>query len=206
MSFDKTTPIDRVNKIIEALNKNGISAEVVDTAEQAKEKVLAIVPEGAEVMPMTSITLEQTGLTEILNTSEKYNSVKNKLAQMNRETQGLDMQKLGAAPEWVFGSVHAVTENGQVVVASGTGSQLPAYVYGASHVVWVVGTQKIVKDLDEAMQRINEYIVPLESVRARKAYGLPDTWDTYPSKVLIFNREGTAGRIHLIFVNEALGY
>jgi L-lactate utilization protein LutC len=206
MSYAELASPDTVKKTIEALSKNGITAELVDTAAQAKEKVLSLIPAGSEVMTMTSISLDQTGLTEALNEVGKFKSVKNELASMNRETQADQMQKLGAAPQWAVGSVHAVTEDGKVIVASNTGSQLPAYAYGSSHVIWVVSTKKIVRDINDGFNRIDEHIIPLESVRARKAYGLPDTWDTFPSKLLIVNREVNPNRIKVIFVNEDLGF
>ena len=205
MKYTHPVSEEVVNKTIEALTKNGISAELVQTAEEAKNKVLSLIPEGAEVMTMTSITLEEAGLAKELNSSSKYKSVRNKLASMNRDTEHREMQKLGAAREWVVGSGHAVTEEGEAVVTSGTGSQLPAYLYGASHVLWVVGTQKIVKNVAEAMNRIKEHLIPLESVRARKAYGLPDTWNTNPSKTVVINQEAP-DRIHIIFVNQKLGF
>ena len=93
-----------------------------------------------------------------------------------------------------------------MLVASMTGSQLPAYAYAAGTVIWVVGAQKIVKNLDEGLRRIHEYLIPKESERARKAYGLPDTFSSYPNKILIFNREIQPGRVKLVIVNEVLGH
>jgi hypothetical protein len=122
---------------------------------------------------------------------------------MNRSTQSLEMQKLGAAPEWTIGSVHAITEDGQVVIASNTGSQLAAYAYGSPHVILVVGAQKIVNNLDDAMKRIYEYVLPLESERLRKAIGAPRS---NVSKLLIINKEITVGRLTVIFVEEKLGF
>lgn len=206
MDFSKLATNDQITSSIAALKTNGITAELVENSAQAKAKVLELIPKGAEVMTMTSITLEETGIAEELNESGDYDSVKKKLSGMDREQDGLKMQEIGAAPEWSVGSVHAVTEDGVVVIASNTGSQLPAYAYGSKNVVWVVSTKKIVKDLEQGMQRIKEHIVPLETERARKAYGLPETFHTFPSKILIVNREVNPGRIHLIFVNESLGF
>jgi len=125
---------------------------------------------------------------------------------MDATTQGREMRKLGAGPDISVGSAHAVTETGSILFASLTGSQLPGYAYGAGTVIWVVSTKKIVKDLEEGFKRIEEHILPLESVRARKAYGLPDTFNSYPGKVLVFNREIQPGRAKLIFVKEDLGF
>lgn len=205
MKFTQPASKETVIKTIDALGRNGITAELVQTRNEARKKVLSLIPEGAEVMTMTSITLEETGIEAEINSSKNYKSVKNMLGSMSRDTEGREMQKLGAAPEWALGSVHAVTEKGEIVVTSGTGSQLPAYLYGASHVIWVVGTQKIVKNVDEAMERIQKHLIPLESVRARKAYGLPDTWNTTPAKTAIIRSEAP-NRTHIIFVNEKIGF
>ena len=192
-----------VNKTIEALKANGIDAKFVATGEDAKKEVFSIIPEGAEVMNMTSVTLDTIGVAQEIVESGKYNSVRNKLNFMNWDTQNLEMQKLGAAPDWTVGSVHAVTEDGHVLIASNTGSQLAAYVSGSPHVVWVVGAQKIVKDTDEGIKRIYEYVLPLESERAKKAYGMERS---NVSKLLIVNKEVKPGRATLIFVNEVLGF
>ncbi len=204
--MDYTTPEKKqiVSKTIEALKRNGIDAMLVNSAQEAKDKVLVMIPEGSEVMTMSSITLQETGLAEALN-SPPYDSVRTKLKQMDRKTQNREMQRLGAAPEWAVGSVQAVTQDGQVLAASNTGSQLPAYVYGADKVVWVVGTHKIVKDEAEGRQRIYDYIVPLESERARQAYNMPE-FNTNVSKLVIFNKETKESRITLIFVDEKLGF
>ncbi len=192
-----------VEKAIAGLKARGIEAVFVESGEEAKRKVLEMVPQGAEAFTSSSTTLDTIGLPKEINEGGKYNSVRAKLNSMDRKTQSLEMRKLGAAPEWVVGSVHAVTQKGEVVVASNTGSQLPAYSYGADHVIFVVGTQKIVKNMDGAMERLYKYVLPLESERAHKAYGVPGS---AVNKMLVINREVTPGRITLIFVNEKLGF
>src|SRR3989344_2526777 len=118
MDYSKQASKETIKKTIAALKENGITAEVVQTAQEAKEKALSMIPKGEEVMTMTSVTLEQTGIAAAINNSKDYKSVKEQLNKMNRETQSLEMQRLGAAPVWSVGSVHAVTENGQVMIAS----------------------------------------------------------------------------------------
>lgn len=205
---DHEAPASResVERALQALTNNGMAARHVKTGKEARDLVLALIPHNAEVMTMTSITLEQLGLTEDLNNSDRHRSVKKKLSQLNRDTDHLEMQKHGAAPEWSIGSVHAITENGSAIIASNSGSQLPGYAYGSPHVIWIVSTKKIVKNLDEALLRIREHIIPQETMRARKAYGLPDTFHTNISKLLIINREVTPDRIHVILVDEPLGF
>lgn len=111
------------------------------------------------------------------------------------------MRKLAASPDYVVGSVHAITEQGQVLVAAGGGSQLASYVYGAGKVVWVAGAQKIVADLDEGLRRINEHSLKLEDARLRQMRGV----GSLVGKVLIVSRE-PAGRTTLILVRAALGF
>lgn len=189
--------------VTQALNENGIATEVVETGADAKARVLELIPKQSQVMTMTSVTLDSQGITEVLNDESQYQSVKAMLSAMSDPADQLRKNQLGAAPEYAVGSVHAVTHEGEVLIASNTGSQLPAYLYGAEHVIWVVGAQKIVKDEAEGLQRIYEHILPLERERALKAYGLTSS---NPNKVVLFKKEIKPNRIHLIFVKEALGF
>ncbi len=200
--WSKLASKDSIKRAIESLKKNGINAEFAENNDGAKKKVLSLIPERSEVMTMTSVTLDAMGIPKEIE-SGKYNSVRKKLNQMEKDIQGREMQKLGAAPEYVIGSVHAVTENGEILAASNTGSQLPAYAYGSDKVIFVIGTQKIVKDIEQGMKRIYEHSLPLESERAKKAYGAQGS---AVNKLLIINKEFKPNRIHIIFVNEVLGF
>jgi LUD domain len=197
---------ESIERALKALIANGIQAVFAPNAEEARKLVLSMLPPGAEVFTMTSVTLEATSLAREINESGRFDSIRNKLNAMDPKAQEREMRKMGAAPDFALGSVHAVTEDGKLVIASNTGSQLPAYVYTAGKVIWVVGAQKIVKDVEEGLRRLREHVLPLESARARKAYGLPEGWNSYYSKVLLFHREINPGRAHLVLVNEALGF
>lgn len=186
----------------ESLESHGINVEVVENLEDAKRVVLEMVPEGSEVFTMTSVTLDEAGISAEINESGKYKSVRNALNSMDRATQGHEMNQLGAAPQITLGSVHAVTEDGKVLIASKTGSQLPAYASAAGKVIWVVGTQKIVKDLDEGMDRLYNHSLPLEEQRAQKAYGVGSEID----KILIVNKEIKPDRITMVLVKEVVGF
>lgn len=192
-----------VEETIAALRANGIGAEYAQNEKDALEKALKLIPEYSEVMTMTSVTLDSIGITEILNDSGKYASIRNTLMNMDRKTEGKEMQKMGAAPDYSISSAHAVTKDGKILIASATGSQLPAAAYGAEHVIFVVGTQKIVNTLDEGMKRIYEHSLPLESERAKKAYGVPGST---VGKILVINKEPQQGRINVIFVGKPIGF
>ncbi len=194
---------EQIKKTISSLKTNGISAMVVSSGKEAKKKALELIPKGNEVMTMSSITLETIGLNEELNKANgQYKSVKQQLMAMDRNTQKQAMNRLAAAPDFAVGSVHALTEDGQALIASATGSQLPAYAYGATRVIWIVGSQKIVKNTQEGMARIYEYVLPLEDARMRKLSGS----GSGVNKLLIVNYEKTPARISVIIVREQLGF
>lgn len=193
-----------LNQTITNLTAYGFNPMFVQTGEEAKQKVFELLPQGGEVMTMTSMTLQNLGIAQEINDSGKFDAIRPKLMRMDRTTQGREMQKLGASPDWAIGSVHAVTQDGHVLIASRTGSQLPAYVYGAGHVIWIVGAQKIVKDIDEGKRRIFEHTLALESERANKAYNI--TTGSKVDKLLTFYEEETPNRITLILVNQVLGF
>ena len=202
MTFNALADDATIAKTIEALGKRGIAAEVVANGAAAKERVLALIPKGAEVMNISSVTLETIGLDKEINESGKYDSVKNKLNKMNRETQRSEMRKIGAAPDWAVGSVHAVTRDGQILIASNTGSQLGAYAYAAGQVIWVVGAQKLVNTLEDAHKRVYEYVLPLENEHMMKLYNVGSN----VSKLLILSKEITPNRVTMIIVKEVLGF
>lgn len=195
-----------IERTIEALKANGFEALFAADRAEARSLALSLIPEGSEVMTMASMSLEETGLAKEINESGRFDAAKPKLYAMDQATQGREMRKYGAAPDVAIGSAHAVTEQGTLLIASLTGSQLPAYAYAAGTVIFVVGAQKIVGNFEEGMRRIESHVVPLESERARKAYGLPEGFKTFPSKVLAFNREVQPGRVKVIVVDEALGF
>jgi LUD domain len=176
---------------------------VVSSKEGARKTVEELLPMGAEVFDSSSVTLEETGIARAILESGRYHPVRPALLRLMGEGKKAEARRLGASPEYIVGSVHAITEKGQVLVASATGSQLGPYSHGAEHVIWVAGTQKIVRDLDEANERIFSYTLPKESERARKAYGVPGST---VAKLLVVNREVQPGRVTIVLVNERLGF
>lgn len=200
--WDELADNAALGKVTEALVRNGILAEIAHDRDRAKERVLAIIPQGAEVFTMTSRTLETVGLKEELDESGRYYSVRKQLSDPRGITSDKDKRRLGAAPDWAVGSVHAVTQNGKVFIASMTGSQLPAYAYGAGNVIWVVGAQKVVATDDDAIRRIYDYVLPLEDRRMHDAYGIGSA----VNKLLTINHESKPDRLRMILVRERLGF
>jgi LUD domain len=192
----------RVRRTIAALEANGIIVSRASDAAAARRIVLDLIPDGTPVHQGASQTLDVLGITSEIEKSGRYPALRPRIWSMDRETEADKIRRLGAAPDVMLGSVHAVTETGSLLAASMSGSQLGPYASGAGRVILVVGTQKIVADVEEGLLRIHEYAWRLEDARAQAAYGIRSA----VNKVLIINREITPGRITVVLVDEVLGF
>lgn len=200
--FEVVASDEQIKRTAQALEKNNIQVLIADDGEEAKRMFFELVPEGSEVFLGASVTLEQLGIKDEIDSSGNYDALRPKMRAMDRATQGHEIRKLGAGPDYAAGSVHAVTQEGSVLIASNTGSQLGPYAFGAGKVIWVVGAQKLVKDIEEGMRRLEEYTIPREEVHMQQLYKA----HTNLSKLLIVNKEIRPGRITMIIVKEELGY
>lgn len=200
--FAKLASEEQIEHAAKALEANGIHTIIAKNSEEAKRIFFELVPEGSEVFLGASVTLERVGIQPEIDQSGKYDAIRPKTFAMDRETQAREIRKLRGGPDFAAGSVHAVTEDGQVMIASNTGSQLGPYASGAGKVIWVIGAQKIVKDLEEGFRRIYEYDLPLETEHMRQLYNT----GTGVNKILIVNREIRPNRITIIIVKEELGF
>jgi L-lactate utilization protein LutC len=193
-----------IHKTADALRAKGYEVFVADDAESARQIVLEKLPKGAEVSQGASKTLEETGITAAIEESGDYDAIRPKTHKLDYKTEEgrATGRKMGASPDWWINSAHAVTEDGTLVLASNTGSQLGPIAFGAGNVIFVIGAQKIVPDLDAAMRRIDEHVIPLENDRMQGMYGV----NTNQSKLLIINKEIRQGRFTVVLVREPLGF
>jgi hypothetical protein len=201
VTFEQPADAEQLARTAEALTARGFSAQIADDGDHARRLVLDALPEGAEVHTALSETLRELGLSEAIDESGRYVSIRGKLATMDRETQLREMRKLGAAPDNIVGSAHAVTDDGIILVGSGSGSQLGAYAYAAGQVILVIGHQKLVRDLAEARRRVVEYSLPREFVRMQ-GVGYPGS---LIGKTLTLEAD-FGNRINVILVPETLGF
>lgn len=192
---------DDLERVAAALRSHNIDVIVVETGDQARQAVLELIPEGAEVHSGKSKTLEDVGLYHELVESGRYDALRPRIFAMDRQTQGREIRKLVAAPDFMLGSVGAITVDGTLVAASATGSQLGAYASGAGRLILVVGSQKIVPDLDAALRRIRDVVFPWENAQVRARMGV----DTILEKVLVLYGEWQAGRTTVVLVREPVG-
>jgi L-lactate utilization protein LutC len=201
--YDAPADIERIRKTSENLESRNIKVEVVAGRQAALSRLRELIPEGAEVMTGGSTTLSEIGFTDLLKSGDHpWKNLKDEIVNEKDEKKQSELRRRSVTSEYFLGSVHAVAETGEVVVASATGSQLPAYVFASPHVIWIVGTQKITSDLDSAIKRVREYVFPLENERMKKE-GYPGSM---MGKLVIFEKEFVPGRITLIFVKEKLGF
>ncbi len=200
--FTELASDERIAKAAAALERNGIRSLLAATGADARSLVGSLLTDGVEVYNNTSQTLEAIGVADDIERSGRYQPLRLRLYRMDREMQRHEMRTLAASPDYVVGSVHALTEDGSLLIASASGSQLGPLVSGAGHVILVIGAQKIVSDVATGMRRIYEYCYPLEDARAGRAYGVPSG----VNNILIINKVITADRVTAIIVSERLGF
>ena len=200
--FTQLASEEQIARTVQALEAHGMRAVVFESGEEARSYVLDLIPSGAEVYNSPSRTLELIGLAEDIEHPTRFQSVRARLHALNHVTQRNEMRKLGASPDVLVGSVHAITEQGEIMIASAVGSQLGPAASGAGMVIWVVGTQKLVRTLEDGLRRIREHSLPLESERTQRVYGQASAIN----KLLIVNGEAHPGRITIVLVKQQLGF
>jgi hypothetical protein len=196
-----TTPLP-LERAAKALTTHGFTVEILDDAGAARTRVRELLPEGASVFTGASETLRQSGIEEDINASGRYQAIRPRVLAMDRATRSDEIRRLLASPDVVVGSVAAVTETGSLVAASGSGSQLPSYSGGAGRAIWIVGSQKVVPDLNTALRRVEDHCLPLESARTQAAHG----WPSAINRLLILNAEPRPGRGTVLLLREAIGF
>ena len=192
---------DTIAATVVALEEHGFSVEIVDDLHAARVAVLARIPDGSSVMTNTSVTLQETGIAAAIDGDGPYESARNRMMAFDYATQLAEMKAAAGQPDFALGSVHAVTRDGALLVASASGSQLASYAWGAANVIFVVGAQKLVQSVEAARERIYEHSLRLEDARAYAAYGQ----NSFVGKILEIHQE-LPGRIHVVLVRQAVGF
>ena len=207
MSFDALATVEQIEGTMEALKARGITAELVQTREEALARLRTLIPAGASLSTGASLTLKEIGFEELLvSGSHPWKNLKAEyLAEKDPARQAL-LRRQSTLADYYLGSVHAVSQTGQLVIASMSGSQIAPYAYAASNVIWVVGAQKITPSLETAFQRVREYVLPLEDKHMKQLYG--EQARSFIGKILLFEREAPYlhRTVNLLLVNEVLGY
>lgn len=201
--WDELANPEVIQKTTRALKQKGMEVLYVTTGKEALSKLQHMIPSGAGVMVSSSTTLDQIGFVDLLKSGKhSWRNLRAELLAEKDPKKQMELRQTSVLAEYWLGSVHAVAQTGELVTASATGSQLPAYAFTSQHVILVVGTQKIVPDLPSALRRIREYTFYLEDARMKR--------EGYPGstigKILIVEREYFPNRVSLMFVGEKLGF
>ncbi|MGX1128118.1 ketosteroid isomerase-like protein [Streptomyces glaucescens] len=200
--FTAPASAERLDRAIAALRANGFTAELLDDAAAARARIKDLIPEGASVFTGASETLRLSGIADDIEAGDRYDAIRPRVLKMDRATESDRIRRMVATPDVFVASVAAVTETGSLVIASGSGSQLPASAGGAAKAIWVVGAQKVVADLGTALRRVEEHALPLETVRAQAVYGRPSA----VNRLLVLNAEPQPGRGTVLLLREAAGF
>src|SRR5687767_6582581 len=205
MEYDVLASREVVEKTVKALEGKGYEVFLVENGKEAMAKIKELIPKGVSVMNGSSATLKEIGFIDYLKAREHgWNNLHEYIVKEVDEEKKKRLRKQALLSDYYLGSVHALVENGEFVIASNSGSQLPHVVYSSSDLIFVVGIQKIVKSLDQGMERLENYVYPLEDASIKRQGGE----GSGISKVVIFKAEkkGSGRRVRFILVNEKLGF
>lgn len=188
---------------IDNLKSRGINVELLANKSEVLTALKKLIPEKSRVMTGSSTTLNQAGVTDYLSSAKSnWHNVQNDIWSEDDEQKRSDLRRELLASEYFLASANAIAQTGQIVAVDATGSRVSAYPFAAKQLILVVGVNKITPTLDDAMTRIREHVFPLEDKRAQEAYGMGSTF----GKWVIIEREVNPTRIHVLLVNEILGF
>lgn len=205
MNYETLSNTEAVNKTVDTLTERGVEVVVVNNRAEALEKVKSLIPKGASVMNGSSRTLEEIGFVDYLKSgNHPWKNLHEEVLKEKDPKKQAELRRQSVLSDYYLGSVHAVAKTGQLVISSNSGSQLPHIVYTSLNLIFVAGTQKITPDLDSAIKRVREYVLPLEDKRMKEV----GMGGSFISKILIFEKEQPfmKRKVRLIFVNEKLGF
>ncbi len=205
MSTDATyTPASAevIDRTIGALAARNVDAILVESREAALAMLKELVPEGCEVFVSTSETLDTIGYTEYMDGNDRYINLHDEMLAQPDAASQREFRRTTTTADYFVGSVQAIAETGEIVVASGSGSQIGAFAYGARRVVMVAGTQKICPTLAEAEARTRGYTLELHDrwLEGRGSGPAPI------GKFMVMEHEPVVGRITMILIPESLGW
>ena len=206
MIFTSLPTAESIERAIKAVEGRGVFVVPVETKEAALPIIMSLIPDGATVTTGASVTLQEIGFEALLKSGQhRWHNLKAEIVAEKDPARQSQLRKLATLADYFLGSVYAVVETGEIIIASATGSQLAPYVYSSSHVIWVAGAQKIVPTLEAGFRRVREHVLPHEDQRMKKAYG--ENAGSFIGKLLVFEREAPYLRrsVTLVLVKQQVG-
>lgn len=205
MDYNKLATPEQVAATVTALKAKSINVIVVKDKSEALETIKKLIPSGVSVMNGASVTLEQIGFVEYLKTGKHgWNNLHEAIVTEKDPAKQAVLRKQSVLSDYYLGSVHALVQNGEFIIASNTGSQLPHIVFTSTNLIFAVSTKKIVPTLGDALKRLEEYVVPLENDHMKQKYGMP----TALNKIVIFKNENPmmGRKVTMVLIEENLGF
>ena len=205
MDYTALASKEIVDRTVLALTANHVEAVVVKNGAETLDKIKSFIPQGASVMNGASVTLEQIGFVEHLKSgTHRWNNLHDGILAEKDPAKQSALRKQAVLSDYYLGSVHALTEDGEFIIASNTGSQLPHIVFTSPNLIFVVSTKKIVPTFSEAIKRLEDYVVPLEDKHMMEKYGVGTT----ANKIVVFKGENPklGRKVRMILVEENLGF
>ena len=191
-----------IRRTVEGLKERNVAAMVAKNGEEAKQMLIDLIPDGAVVFKSTSETLDTIGYSEYIRETHRYKNLYLEISEEPDRERQRELRRLASVAEYYVGSVHAIAETGEVIVASGSGSQLGAYVYGAKTVIWVAGVQKICPTFEDALARVRGF-----SVERHHEWATSQGRAAAPmGKLMIFENEQNPDRLKMVLIKESLGW
>ena len=193
---------ESISRTIKALAARNVDAVLVESGEAALAKLLELAPEGSEVFVNTSETLDTIGYTEYMHGNDRYINLHDRMMEQPDAAAQREFRRKTTTADYFVGSVQAIAETGEIVVASGSGSQIGAYSYGARRLILVAGTQKICTTLAQAEARTRGFTLERHDrwLEGRGAAPAPI------GKYLVMEHEPVVGRISMVLIPESLGW
>lgn len=205
MQYDQLVDSKLLRSTVEALQSKNYSVDVVANKTMALDALKLLIPKQASVMNGASKTLEQIGFIDYLKSGQHgWNNLHTAIVAETDPAKQMKLRQQATLSDYYLGSVHALVSNGEFIIASNSASQLPNIVFNSPNLIFVVGTQKIVPSMTEAIERLEKYVMPLEDQRMRQEYGIGTT----ENKLLIFKGESAMSKrhIHFLLIEQVLGF
>jgi hypothetical protein len=205
MDYTTLASPESQQRAAEGLKNRRFEPIMVESGAKALELIKTLIPKGASVMNGSSVTLEQIGYIDYLKSGQHgWNNLKEKiLAEQDPAKRG-ELRKQSVISDYYLGSVSALSETGEMVFGSNTGSQMPHLVFTSPNLILVVGAQKITPTLEVALARLRNHVAHLEDEHMKQLYGQGTTHN----KTVILHGESVMMKrsVKVLLVNEKLGF
>jgi L-lactate utilization protein LutB len=201
--WSRIPPADMVDRTAEAIRKRAMKVLIAGNGDEALAFIRNMIPPGAEVMSGSSTTLIEIGFEDLVAEGTMgWKSLREEIFAENDEVKRAGLRRRSVLSEYFLSSANAIAGTGEIVACDASGSRVGAWPFAAGHLILVVGINKIVPTLQDALDRVRQYAYPLENARSMRAYGTP----SMIGKCVILAGERNPDRVTVILVREALGY